>query len=153
MKSTKTKTKVTKSVSKKAPKAKGYEAHYLAVILIAFLLLEGLLITSTQVSDWQRGVSVLDMSTAVAQTSSDFMLVMQPVADAIAGVNQFYQIAATEMMYVLDLSEYDPLYELSLVIGGVNAFYQEATVQLTQLLDFSDTASWPAQIAGVSVSY
>lgn len=151
--SKKPKNKTTKSLSKKAPQSRGYEAHYLAVILIAFLLLEGFLFTSTQSRDWQKGIQVLDMSSAVAQTTSDLRVVMQPIVDAVEGVNEFYQIAATEMMHVLDISGQNPLEEVALVTEGVYDFYQSASQELTYLLDVSERSSWPARVAGVSVSH
>ncbi len=149
---TKTKNKRRKTVSKKIARAKRIESHYLAIIIIAFVLLEGFLITSTHLTDWQNGFEVLDMSTSMTQTGSDFAAVVQPISDAISGVNEFYEVAANEMMVVLDISNTNPMEEVNLITGGIYEFYQEASVQMASLLDVSDITAWPAQVAGVSIT-
>jgi hypothetical protein len=145
-----TKKSKTKNKSKKttARKARNFEAHYLALILVAVLLLEGYFVTSTHRSDWQQGASVLDISHEVSETFTELGQVFQPIADAVDGVNEFYELSATAMMQVLDISE--PTYELRIVTDGVYNFYQEASIQLSQLLDVTPTSSWPAHVAGVS---
>ncbi|MBX4191842.1 MAG: hypothetical protein KW804_03520 [Candidatus Doudnabacteria bacterium] len=149
----KTKKTATKFVAKKVVKTKAYEAHYLAMILLGFLLLEGFLSTSTKMSDWDRGLEVLDMSSSVAQTTSDLEIVMQPIATAFEGVNEFYELAATEMIQILDMSGVNPMEDVVFVTSGVTEFYQQASVELISFLDFSDSRSWPAKVAGVTVSY
>ena len=151
-KKTKTKNKSKKPASKRIARQKNYEAHYLALVLIGLLLVEGYLGTTTSLSDWQQGVAVLDMSQAVAQTSSDLAVVFQPVTNTIDGVNQFYAIAANEMAQVLDLSGSDNFADLGFVTDGVYNFYQQASVQMAGLLDVSPENSWPARVAGASVT-
>jgi len=141
---------VTKKVYKK--KVHQYEAHYLAFVLIAFLLIEGFLFTNTGTRDWQKGISVLDVSAPVMQTVADVSTLMQPVSDAVVGVNEFYQVSATAMIELLDMSEDGPISEISFVTNSVNNFYQEASIEMASLLDMSEVSSWPAQVAGVSVT-
>jgi len=146
----KTNTKKSIKVSSK-PKQQKFESHYLAIVLISFLLLEGCLVTTTSTIDWQKGLAVLDVSEAVAQTNSDLAIILEPITDVINNVNQFYTLAATQMTQVLDLSEPDPIADISLVTDGVNEFYQQAAVQLTELLDTSSWHSSSGDVAGISI--
>jgi hypothetical protein len=149
------KSKTKKSVSKPATKvvrAKKYESHYLAIALIAFLLLEGIFITSTQAVDWQKGVTVLDISSSVSQTMSDLEVTLQPVIETASNVNQFYQIAATQMMWLLDLSSNNPIDQVAQVTNGVTEFYNQATIELAYLFDMSSAGSWVGNVSGASVS-
>jgi hypothetical protein len=132
--------------------SKKYESHYLAIVLIAFLLLEGCLISATNTSDWQKGLQVLDVSGAVSQTFSDATLVFQPVTMAADNINQFYVLASDQMAQLLDLSGTDPLNEVSMVASGVNDFYQQSAIQMAQMLDMSSLSSWPGNLAGSSVT-
>jgi hypothetical protein len=151
-KRSKNKSRTSKPVAAKKARTKKYEAHYLAIVLIAFLLLEGTLISSTQAVDWQTGTSVLDLSFAVAQTSQDLAVAFSPVTNTIEGVNQFYALATDQMMGLLDLSGTDPLNEVSLVADGVNSFYQQAATQMAQVLDMPSMSSWPGNVAGISTT-
>jgi hypothetical protein len=138
-----TKKSKTKKIKKSAPSVKkvsrknNYEAHWLAIILIAFLLLEGFTLTSTTPADWQRGASVLDVSADVAVLMEDMSTTFEPIVSAIRGVDQFYKLSAVEMMKILDLSDSDPLADVVLVIDGVHEFYDESSNQLAGLLDYS----------------
>ncbi|HEX9502705.1 MAG TPA: hypothetical protein VF974_00065 [Patescibacteria group bacterium] len=140
-----------KQAVKKAIKDKKYEPHYLAIILVGLLLLEGYFISSTQLSDWKKGMGILDVSTAVTQTTSDLSFVMQPVVDAVSGVDQFYQLSANAMIGMLDMSSDGPTDQVSHVAEGVYQFYQQASVQMADMLDISSVSSWPASVAGASI--
>jgi hypothetical protein len=145
---------VKKSVRKS--KARNYESHYLLIALAAFLLLEGILMTSTTTEDWQKGVAVLDVSTTVSQTMADIKVTLQPINEVVANVDQFYQLAANEMTEVLDLSDADMFSEVALITGGIAEFYQEATDQMIALLDrssWSESSLWTGNIAGTSISF
>jgi hypothetical protein len=151
----KTKTKKKNKIVKTQVKArsKKYESHYLVIVLVVFLLLEGVLITSAQAADWQYGFQVLDMSSSIAQTSADLSVTFEPIANAITGVDQFYQLTATEMSSLLDLSSVNPVGQIATISGGVYEFYQSAATELTALLDLTSIGSvWSGNIAGVSVS-
>ena len=143
--------KKTKNKKKIVSKNKNFESHYLAIILVVFLLVEGYFISSTQLSDWQKGMKILDVSEYVTRTTSNVSFIMQPVSEAVAGVDTFYQLAATAMTEILDMSSEGPIDQVSQVTSGVNEFYQQASWQITDLLDVSSVSSWPAQVAGVSV--
>lgn len=152
MKKTKKKIKSTKKVSSRRVQARNFEAHYLAIILVVFLLLEGYFVSSTQLADWQKGMRVLDISTAVTQTTTDISLVMQPVTDAVKGVDQFYQLSATAMIELFDMSQEGPGSQIGFVTDSVYEFYQQASIETASLLDVSSVSAWPSQVAGVSVS-
>ena len=135
----------------KRQKIKHYESHYLALILVGFLLLEGLLGSTTTIKDWKQGVAVLDISSAVTQTMSDANIAIQPVLDAVEGVNEFYAQAATEMTALLDLSNSDNFSELEEITNGVFAFYHQASIEMANVLDVSDINTWPSRVAGASI--
>jgi hypothetical protein len=122
----------------------------LALVLIGVLLVEGLFASFTTRSDWSQGVAVLDISQAVADSAAGTGILLRPVADAISGTDQFYQLAATEMMVLTDLSD-NPLQELEMVATGVAGFYQEASTELALVLDFSRPRSWNANVAGAYI--
>ena len=152
---TKRKTKKTK-VSKAVPKPrarthKKYESHYLALILIGFLLLQGVLMTSTTATDWKAGTQILDVSSAVSSVSSDVADVFSPVVNTFDSVNQFYVQAATAMIPLLDLSSDNPVNDVVTVASSVNDFYQQAATQMASVLDLSSISSWPARVAGVAI--
>lgn len=144
------KTKKIKKTNKKnqtAPrkKVRSYEAHYLALALIAVLVVEGVAGTYISAADWKSGVAVLDFSSTMPQT-------LQQINYVFEGVNQFYQIAATEMIPVLDLSNNGPIDNGALVASSVYEFYQQSSNQMASLIDFSHTAAWHGSVAGISVS-
>src|SRR6185436_9836854 len=145
------KTKKASVAKVKRQKVKQYESHYLALILVGFLLLEGLLGTMTTIKDWQQGVTVLDISSQVTQTISDANVAIQPVFEAIEGVDQFYSMATTEMTTLLDFSGENNFAELEQVTDGVFAFYDQASIEMAHVLDLSDINTWPARVAGVSI--
>jgi hypothetical protein len=150
-KKSKSKQKKNTKPTRKVQKTRQFESHYLALILIGFLLLEGILFSATNQTDWEQGVQMLDVSSAVMQTSSDVSWIFQPVSEAVAGVDQFYQLAATEAMSLLDLSEDGPIDQMALVTNSVFEFYEQASVELASMLDVSEMSSWPARVAGASI--
>ncbi len=148
----KKKNKTTKTHARKARPQK-YESHYLVIVLVVFLLLEGVLVTSAQATDWQYGFQVLDMSSSVAQIATDLSVTFEPIINAVQGVDQFYQLAATQMTVLLDLSSIDPIGQIGMVTDGVYEFYQSAATEMAALLDLSAMGNpWSGNIAGVSVS-
>lgn len=148
---TKKKNKVAKTTTKKVVRSQKFESHYLAIVLIAFLLLEGILISSASTVDWQKGFAVLDVSQSITQATSDLAVVLTPVTETINNVDTFYQLAATEMTSLLDLSDNNPTIELVQIFDGVAAFYEQAATEMIALLDMSTATSWPS-VAGASVS-
>ncbi|MBX4186858.1 MAG: hypothetical protein KW802_01180 [Candidatus Doudnabacteria bacterium] len=151
MKKTKTKIK-TKRAVRKVNKVKHYEPHYLAIALLAFTLVEGLLFTTTKPADWQSGLAVLDVSSAVSTTVADTSFILQPVGDAVSGVNQFYEVSATAMIDLLDMGDEGPIAQLTFVTDSVYEFYQQASSEMMALLDVTETMNWSPQVAGASVS-
>jgi hypothetical protein len=140
-----------KTIKVSKPKVHKYPEHYLALVLIGFLLVEGILISSTGKADWARGAQLLDVSSAVSQTLSDTALVFQPMADTVAAVHEFYIQAATAMIPMLDIS--GSLSDAGIVFDGVNEFYQQAATEMTRVLDVSDVSMWPAKVAGASITF
>lgn len=126
----------TKSVAKRANREKYYSPYLLGILLFTVIILEGALMSSATPADWQAGFSVLDVSSSVSSLKSDVSYIAEPAIFAassinefynqaaiaaiplfdfsdttgtmafVDGVNDFYQIAATEMANVLDISNY-----------------------------------------------
>jgi|GEM_PF-2421056 hypothetical protein len=154
----KTKANKIKAAVPKRKKIRQYEAHYLPLALVALLLVEGFFGTAIHASDWKQGLAVLDISQTVAQTSSDVAMTLRPVGDGYNGVEQFYQVAATQMAQLLDLSQNNPIDQVALIGSSVNEFYQQAATQMASMLDFSANSSsssnspWSSRVAGSSIS-
>jgi hypothetical protein len=138
----KSKTKVRRSKMEKI-----YPAYYLAVILSVVLFFEGFLMG---VSDkvWEESLQVLDISASVNQVVDDMTMVVEPLMDQISYVNNFYQIAATETIALLDFSEQD----IMMFPRGVNEFYRLASIEMANMLDFSEQVAYWPQVAGASIS-
>jgi hypothetical protein len=135
----------------KATKRRGeqqYPAYLIAVILSAMLLLEGFLLGVATPGAWEKGLEVLDISSAVQAVASDVAVVVEPLMEQYDNVNTFYQMAATEMMVMLDVSDTDPF----AFFRGVNEFYRLASIEMAELLDFSDDLAALPQVAGASIS-
>ena len=132
-------------------KEKNYQAHYLAIEILATLFIEGILIGSAHAADWQAGTALLDMSSGIAETSQDTLIFFEPVIEVAQGVNDFYQQSATEMTKLLDLSDLGP--ELSIAPEGVAEFYNQVATQMADLLDFSKVTTWPAIVSGISIEH
>ncbi len=150
---TKMKKKTTKKLSvKKTRGTKTYEAHYLLFILAAFLVIEGILIGSSTTADWQKGLAVLDVSSHVSQTATDFQIAFEPIAEVVSNVHQFYQLSATQMAILLDVSDYNMLAGVELVTNSVAEFYTQATNQMIALLDMTHAKIFNGSVAGISIS-
>jgi hypothetical protein len=154
---TKKKVKTTPRVAKRraslvqSRRAKKYPVHYLAVILALALILEGVLFGITTGPDWREAVQLIDVSNGVTEVSHNLSVTLQPIADVFSDVNQFYQLAATEMIKILDLSDSSMGSELGAVYDGVETFYQQASVQMADVLDISSATPWSGQISGISI--
>jgi hypothetical protein len=125
-----------------------YPAYYLAIVLSAMLLLEGLLLGAATPHAWEEGLEVLDISAGVELVMSDMAEVVSPMMDQVAYVAEFYRLAAVEMESLLDLSDHDVL----AFPKSVNEFYRLASIEMAELLDFSDHLSYIPQVAGASIS-
>lgn len=133
-------------------KTKKYSARYLALILAVTLILEGVLFGITTGPDWNSTSQILDISSGVSEVQSDLIITIQPMSNLVSSINQFYQLSAIQMAKLLDLSDSNAGLGFSLVYDGVSEFYQQAGSQMVQVLDFSNQASWPAKVAGISIS-
>jgi hypothetical protein len=147
----KSKQKTKTKIIRKTKRAKHYPAHYLAIVLVGVLILEGVLFSTTTNTDWQKAVTVLDVSKAVIQTQQNMSVMFQPMVDVVVTINQFYQVSASEMTQLLDLSGSHPGSEVAFIYNGVSDFYQQASTQMALLLDQSANSTWPARVAGVSI--
>lgn len=137
----------TKQVSRK-PRAKKFAAHYLGIILVSVLLLEGILFSASTAADWNYAFEIFDMSEAVVEVSQDLSEVLAPQVSVYHGVTNFYMAAADEITPMLDLSE--SVESVATVWFGVSEFYNQASIELAILLDFSD--QWnQAKISGASI--
>ncbi|OGE73700.1 MAG: hypothetical protein A3I07_02005 [Candidatus Doudnabacteria bacterium RIFCSPLOWO2_02_FULL_42_9] len=130
---------MTKKSKSKSKKPKQYEPQYLLIILAVVLLLEGFLMGSAEIADWQSGLSMLDMSSAISEAVTDTIVVMQPVVDAIKTIDTFYQESATAMTELLSLPE-NPFDQILQLTEYTNSFYESAAEELTTLLDLSSFA-------------
>ncbi len=141
----------TKQKQKTKVKIKRYPVHYLAFVLVALLILEGVLFGMTKSADWQQAVAVLDVSSGLAETIQNTAEVFQPSIDMIANINEFYKLAATEMAKLLDFSSAPTGEEVVYIYDGVTDFYQQASTQMAKLLDVSDYVQIPL-VAGISIT-
>ena len=126
------------------PRARQLSAQYLAIVLGVVLVVEGLAMGSVSTANWRFGVQVLDVSGGVSQTAADLQVALAPAAAVVRSVNNFYQLAATEMAYLLDAS--DQTAQLADIYNGVAAFYSQASRQMALLLDVSGPAG---QVSGI----
>lgn len=144
----KAKTKTKKTTTKRVRQEKNYPAYYLAVILAGVLILEGLLLGAATPKAWQHGLEVLDVSSGIENVLNDSFSAVEPMLVQIDSINEFYQMAATEMMVLLDASDSDIL----AFPKAVNEFYTLASTEMEEVLDLSDSfAYWP-RVAGASIS-
>jgi hypothetical protein len=144
----KEKTKTKKASPSKSRKEKHYPAVMLALVLAGVLMLEGLLLGAATPSAWQESLQILDISQDISLVVSDTYEAVEPMLAQIDHVTEFYEMAATEMMVLLDASDSDPF----VFVRGVSEFYQLASVEMEQILDFSDQVSVFPRVAGSSIS-
>lgn len=155
----KSKTKTTKNKSAGASatkkpaarkKDRQYPAYYLAAVLAGILLLEGFLLGAATPQAWSEAMQVLDVSASVQVVTADLAYVFEPMLDQVGYVEEFYQLAATELMYLFDASDVDH----TAFFRGVNQFYYLASVEMETLLDFSDSIALvknAPQVAGAAI--
>lgn len=144
----KTKTNKTKTVRTVKSKEKSYPAIYLVALLAAVLLLEGFLLGVATPSAWQSGLQVLDISDGFTMMVDDTMWAIEPLFVQAQNVEKFYQLAATELIAIMDLEERDPL----IVAKSVYSFYELASMEMEKMLDFSNEFAYFPQVAGASIS-
>jgi hypothetical protein len=129
-------------------KEKNYPAYYLAVVLAGVLILEGLLLGAATPSAWQHGLEILDVSSGMNLVLSDSYSVVEPLLVQMESINEFYQLAANEMMFLLDASHADVL----AFPKAVNEFYELASIEMEEMLDLSDNIGYWPRVAGTSIS-
>ncbi|MBX4188330.1 MAG: hypothetical protein KW793_04330 [Candidatus Doudnabacteria bacterium] len=137
-----------KTNTKKRRGEKYYPAQYLAIALAVVLLLEGFLMGVSTTQNWKTGLEILDLSSSVDSVMSDVYFAIEPMVDQYVSVTQFYQMAADEMMVMLDVSDSDPL----AFFKGVNEFYQLASIEMEQMLDLSGDFQNAGRVAGAFIS-
>jgi hypothetical protein len=128
-------------------KEKTYSAYYLAIILSLVMIMEGFLLGVATASSWDKAIDILDVSHAVNAVMADVAFVVEPLMDQFEYVNEFYQLSATEMTTLLDLSESDPL----IFPKSVLEFYELASIELEEMLDLSENFSHFPQVAGAAI--
>ena len=147
---TKAKTTKIKKVAKR--RAKKYPVHYLAMVLILALILEGVLFGITTGPDWRAAIQVIDVSSGVTEVSNNLSATFQPIVEVYSDVNQFYQLSATAMIPILDLSNSNFGSEFAMVYDGMSKFYQQASIQMADVLDISSSVNPRlGQISGISI--
>jgi hypothetical protein len=129
-------------------KEKNYPAYYLALVLAGVLILEGLLLGAATPKAWQHGLEILDVSQGVDLVMTDSYWAVEPMLTQIDSIHEFYELAATEMMVLLDASESDVLS----FPKAVNEFYRLASVEMEKVLDLSENMSYWPRVAGTSIS-
>lgn len=133
----------------KTKKQKGYEPQYLLLALVVFLLIEGFLVSNATNTDWQKGLSVLDVSSAVSRIGVDVQIAIAPMIDTVKSVDEFYQLSAAAMTELLDLSSRNPMDEVLAITDSINEFYQRAANEMIALLDVT---SYQPNVAGAYTS-
>lgn len=137
--------------NKKTSKSKRKkDSNYMAIILASVILVEGLLLGASASASSESAVKVLDLSSAYHATAGDLETVFMPFMDQFKNVEAFYNLAATEMINLLDTNESD----IFLFPKGVFEFYRLASLEMEEMLDVTRTALWAngsGEVAGASV--
>lgn len=124
---------------------------YLATALMVLLLLV-MIAFSLGPQAWETSAyETLNLHESISESFSILNAFLAPIGIAVSDVNQFYQSAATEVMYLLDLSETNTGEELTFFVRGTLEFYDSASIEMAALLDFSEISEWPSRVAGVSI--
>jgi hypothetical protein len=144
----KEKTKNKKVTVRGNSKEKNYPAYYLALVLAGVLILEGLLLGAATPRAWQHGLEILDISQGVELVANDSYWAIEPMLVQMDSIQEFYDLAATEMMVLLDASESDVLS----FPKAVNEFYRLASIEMEKVLDLSENISYWPRVAGTSIS-
>jgi hypothetical protein len=114
---------------------KSYPVHLLAAVLMVVVFVEGMVFGGATAHDVNTSLQVLDMSASVAQTVSDLQTLAAPVAITVHGVDQFYEMAATETIFLLDNNIVPNMTE---VVDNIIRFYSVASREMALALDLSD---------------
>lgn len=131
------KNKTKKAAKSSKSRVKKYPAEFLAIILLLLLLGEGLLFSITTPADWLSSTEILNVSSGVEEVHQNLTTTLQPVFELVDGISQFYQLSATQMMQLLDLSSSGMGSEVGMIYDGVTEFYQQSGTQMAYLLDNS----------------
>ncbi len=132
------------------PKRKQFLAHHLGIILVVFLLLEGLLVTQTQAQDWSAGVSILDMSATVEESAANLSEAFAPQIMLYEQVTEFYSEMADEMEDLLVMN--DAFEDVSYIWLGVTDFYQQSADELGTLLGLQQVSVQQSMVSGAAIS-
>lgn len=124
-----------------------YPAHYLAIALSLVIFFEGFMLGASTPQVVTNAFHVLDISASINQVVSDLGYVFEPMIKQAYYINEFYQLAATEITPMLDWSDSD----LLMFPRSVLEFYDMATTEMAYLLDFSDQFENMPQVAGIAI--
>lgn len=142
------KAKTKSSKVSKTRKEKNYPAYYLAIVLAGVLILEGLLLGAATPKAWQQGLEILDVSSSMDLVLSDSYTLVEPLLVQMDSITKFYELAANEMMVLLDASDADVL----AFPKAVNEFYELASIEMENMLDLSENIGYWPRVAGTSIS-
>jgi hypothetical protein len=145
---TKSLVKKPRAVSRKS-KAKHFHVSYLALTIAGLLILEGILFSTASAADWKAGVSVLNLSKPLQQTSRTFMTTISPMVETVQGINSFYDQATTAATSLLDLSAQDTTF--ADIFVTVKGFYEQASIELAQLVGLPDQPYYMGHVSGASI--
>jgi hypothetical protein len=131
------------------PKEKHFHVSYLALAVAGLLILEGILFSTASAADWKAGVSILNLSQPIQQTSQTFMMTIKPMVETVEGINSFYQQAATAATSLLDLSGQESGMED--IFAVVSNFYDQASQQMAQLIGLPQGSYYIGHVSGISI--
>ncbi len=114
----------------------------LALVLMLTVLGEGVMFGLISAGDINNGLEVLDMSSAVMQTKADLEWIAEPYIAMAANVDQFYELAATHTMFLL---EDNIVTNIGSLFNDINRFYWSASEEMTAALDLSSQL-YPQQV-------
>lgn len=134
---------------KRSSRKKYRNIDFLDVSFVVLVLVSAFAMGSAP-EDWKIATyETLNLSDSMSATAEGLVTMSSPLIQVVEDVNTFYQMAATEMMTLLDMS--DTQGEIQFFMSGVNEFYRLASLEMEELLDFSDTQAWPGKVAGMRV--
>ncbi len=123
-----------------------YSARSLAVLLMLLIFVDGMIFGAISANDINKGLEILDISTAVNTTSSDLAMLAEPLIDQAFNVHTFYVMASTETMVLLD-DNIVP--NIGLFVEDIRTFYSVATREMSEALDLSyELSPSPVYAAG-----
>jgi hypothetical protein len=118
----------------------------LAIAMAALIIIEAAVIGFAP--NPAEAMEVLNIADGTKVVMYDTYSVIEPMLVQFDNIRTFYEMAATEMIALLDASETDPL----MFPRGVFEFYELASIEMEEMLDFSDELSYFPQVAGASIS-